>query len=30
MPSNEEYLERWEQAAPELVDSWTPEQKEAA
>ena len=30
MPTNEEYLERWEQAAPELVDSWTPEQKEAA
>jgi hypothetical protein len=30
MASNEEYLERWEQSAPELVDSWTPEQKEAA
>ena len=30
MPSNEEYLERWEASAPELVDSWTPEQKEAA
>lgn len=30
MPTNEEYLELWEQSAPELVDSWTPEQKAAA
>ncbi len=29
MPTNEEYMERWENAAPELVDTWTEEQKEA-
>ena len=28
--SNEEYMQRWEDAAPELVDSYTPEQKAAA
>ena len=30
MPTNDDYFQRWEESAPELVDSWTPEQKEAA
>jgi hypothetical protein len=30
MPTNEEYMQRWEDAAPELVDSYTEEQKKAA
>jgi hypothetical protein len=30
MPTNEDYLQRWEEAAPELVDTWTDEQITAA
>lgn len=30
MPTNEDYMQRWEDAAPELVDSYTEEQKAAA
>ncbi len=30
MPTNEDYMQRWEDAAPELVDSYTEEQKIAA
>jgi hypothetical protein len=30
VPTNEDYLQRWEEAAPELVDTWTDEQITAA
>jgi len=30
MPTNEDYLKRWEESAPELVDTWTDEQITAA